>query len=193
MRFYSYIASPLGRILLTSDGESLTGLYLEGQKYEPEPGAGWTRNDTLPLFTTTASQLAEYFAGARSSFELPLAPAGTPFQQRVWRRLLEIPYGARISYGDIAHEMGKPQAARAVGAAVGRNPLSIIVPCHRVVGSDGALTGYAGGLERKVALLELEDRHAPAGARRAQRAGAARTGAPQPGPRRAAARRADPR
>ncbi|NLE73059.1 MAG: methylated-DNA--[protein]-cysteine S-methyltransferase [Actinobacteria bacterium] len=163
MTVYSYIDSPLGRVLLTSDGDSLTGLHLEGQKHEPQPDNDWTRDDALLLFAATATQLAEYFAGTRSSFDLPVAPMGTPFQQEVWRLLQEIPYGARISYGDIAREMGRPQAARAVGAAVGRNPVSIIVPCHRVVGSDGSLTGYAGGLERKTTLLELERRHTQAG------------------------------
>jgi methylated-DNA-[protein]-cysteine S-methyltransferase len=153
---YTYTASPLGRILLTCDGSSLTGLYLAGQKYEPQPENDWTRDDPLPLFVATAAQLAEYFAGSRTRFDLPLAPTGTPFQQQVWRRLEAIPYGTLISYGTIARELGKPKATRAVGAAVGRNPISIIIPCHRVVGSNGTLTGYAGGIERKEALLRLE-------------------------------------
>ncbi|NLO26960.1 MAG: methylated-DNA--[protein]-cysteine S-methyltransferase [Actinobacteria bacterium] len=155
---YSYTESPLGRILVTSEGGSLTGLYLEGEKYEPRPGGDWIRDDSLPLFLAVASQLAEYFDGSRTCFELPSAPVGTPFQQEVWQCLQRIPYGARISYGDIARDLGRPQAARAVGAAVGRNPVSIIIPCHRVVGSNGALTGFAGGLERKEALLRLEAR-----------------------------------
>ena len=156
---YSYVDSPLRRVLLTSDGEALTGLYLEGQKYEPRPADDWVRDDALPLFVTTATQLDEYFAGTRSRFELPLAPVGTPFQRQVWLALEELPYGGRVTYGELARRLGRPQAARAVGAAVGRNPVSIIVPCHRVVGSDGALTGYAGGLERKQALLRLEAGH----------------------------------
>ncbi len=156
MRLYAYTESPLGRILLTSDGESLTGLHFEGQKYEPQPSEEWTRDDSLLLFRSSAGQIAEYFAGSRTGFDLPLAPGGTPFQARVWQLLQAIPYGGQVSYGTIAREMGRPRAARAVGAAVGRNPISIIIPCHRVVGSTGDLTGYAGGLERKRALLDLE-------------------------------------
>jgi methylated-DNA-[protein]-cysteine S-methyltransferase len=161
MTFYTYVESPLGQILLTSDGSSLSGLYLEGQRYEPTPTSDWTQTGGSPLFSSAATQLAEYFAGSRTHFQLPLAPLGTPFQQEVWRRLKDIPYGTRVSYGAIAQAMGTPQSARAVGAAVGRNPLSIIIPCHRVVGKDGALTGYAGGIERKQTLLTLEERSLP--------------------------------
>jgi methylated-DNA-[protein]-cysteine S-methyltransferase len=160
MKLHRYVDSPLCRIVLTSDGDSLTGLYFEGQKYEPQLGSDWAEDATLPLFAMASDQLAEYFAGERSRFELPLAPVGTPFQQRVWQRLQVIPYGARLSYGAIAQSLGQPRATRAVGAAVGRNPLSVIIPCHRVVGSDDSLTGYAGGIERKKALLELEASHA---------------------------------
>jgi methylated-DNA-[protein]-cysteine S-methyltransferase len=156
MTLYGYTNSPVGRLMLTSDDGSLTGLYLQGQKYEPQPGGDWTRDDSFPLFVTAGTQLAEYFAGTRTRFELPLAPVGTPFQQKVWRQLQTIPYGARLSYGAVACALGEPRATRAVGAAIGRNPVSIIIPCHRVVGSNGALTGYAGGIERKKALLELE-------------------------------------
>jgi methylated-DNA-[protein]-cysteine S-methyltransferase len=156
MKVYTRVESPLGRIMLTCEGGSLTGLYLDGQKYEPQPGADWTRDDSLPLFGAVAGQLEEYFSGARTRFELPVAPVGTPFQREVWACLEDIPYGARVSYGDVASAVGRPSAVRAVGGAIGHNPVSIIIPCHRVVGSDGALTGYAGGLERKNALLELE-------------------------------------
>jgi methylated-DNA-[protein]-cysteine S-methyltransferase len=161
MSLYSYTESPVGRIMLTSDGDSLAGLYLQGQKDEPQLGPHWTRADSLPLFADAATQLAEYFAGVRTVFALPLAPAGTPFQRSVWRELEAIPYGARLSYGDIARALGKPRATRAVGAAIGQNPVSIIIPCHRVVGSNGSLTGYGGGLDRKRALLELEAGRAP--------------------------------
>ena len=156
MKFIGYAESPLGRIMLTSDGRSLTGLYLQGQKYEPAPLSDWRPDNSLPVFIATGTQLAEYFAGKRTCFEIPVAPRGTPFQQEVWSRLQAIPYGAQLSYGEIARELGNPRAARAVGAAIGRNPVSIIIPCHRVLGQNGALTGYAGGLERKRALLELE-------------------------------------
>jgi methylated-DNA-[protein]-cysteine S-methyltransferase len=161
MTSYTYVESPLGRILLTSDGSGLSGLYLEGQRYEPTPASDWTQSGHSPLFASTATQLAEYFAGSRTHFQLPLALVGTPFQQEVWRRLKDVPYGTRVSYGDIAQAMGTPQSARAVGAAVGRNPLSVVIPCHRVVGKDGALTGYSGGIERKQTLLTLEERTLP--------------------------------
>lgn len=161
MTLYAYLDSPLGRSMLISNGSALSGLYLEGQKYEPTPTSDWTLASMSQLFSSAAAQLAEYFAGSRTCFQLPLAPEGTQFQQEVWRRLREIPYGARVSYADIALAVGRPHGARAVGAAVGRNPLSIIIPCHRVVGKDGALTGYAGGIERKQALLTLEERFLP--------------------------------
>ncbi len=158
MTLYTYVESPLGRILLTSDGSALSGLYLAGQRYEPTPASDWTQSAHSPLLASAATQLGEYFAGSRTRFQLPLAPVGTPFQHEVWRRLQDIPYGAQVSYGAVAQAIGMPRSVRAVGAAVGRNPLSIIIPCHRVVGKDGALTGYAGGIERKQALLTLEAR-----------------------------------
>ena len=156
---YDHCDSPLGRLLLTSDGEALTGLYMEGHRGGPEPGPAW-RRDAAP-FAAVRAQLAAYFAGERRAFDLPLRAEGTAFQRRVWAALSEIPYGQTTSYAALAHRLGNPGAVRAVGAANARNPLSIVVPCHRVVGAGGALTGYGGGVERKRALLQLEARHAP--------------------------------
>ncbi len=153
---YHLCPSPLGDLLLVASAQGLTGLYFIDQQYLPQKTADWIRDDEWPAFVTARSQLAGYFAGERRAFELPLAPAGTPFQQAVWMKLREIPYGATTSYGVIAARLGQPTASRAVGAANGRNPIGIIVPCHRVIGRSGTLTGYAGGLERKQALLELE-------------------------------------
>jgi methylated-DNA-[protein]-cysteine S-methyltransferase len=156
MAEYCWIESPLGRMLLMSDGRGLTGLHFEREKYFPPIGQDWTESPATPVLAQAARQLGEYFAGERDRFDLPLAPSGTAFQQCVWRELLGIPCGTTVTYGDIARGIGAPKSVRAVGAAVGRNPISIVVPCHRVVGSDGALTGYAGGLERKRALLAHE-------------------------------------
>ncbi len=153
---YTVCASPLGDILLVANADALTGLHFVDQKYLPEKTYEWVRDGFLPVLTEARRQLAEYFTGERREFDLPLAPTGTEFQQAVWMKLREIPYGTTTSYGAIAQRLGQPTASRAVGAANGRNPLGIIVPCHRVVGSAGSLTGYAGGLERKQALLALE-------------------------------------
>jgi methylated-DNA-[protein]-cysteine S-methyltransferase len=149
---HSYLPSPIGDLLLIGDGTYLTGLYTaEHVRMPTELGVRSDRE-----FAEVGSQLAEYFAGERSDFSVPLKPAGTPFQQRVWQRLREIPLGQTSSYGELAADIGQPTAVRAVGMANGRNPISIIVPCHRVVGSTGALTGYAGGLAAKRWLLEHE-------------------------------------
>lgn len=156
MTHYTYVDSPLGRILLTGDGSSLTGVYFLGQKYEAVPHDDWKEDRDSALFLKAGTQLSEYFAGERTTFELPLAPAGTPFQQDVWRELSRIACGTTVTYGSVAKAVGAVSSVRAVGAAVGRNPISIIIPCHRVLGSDGSLTGYAGGLERKRKLLALE-------------------------------------
>jgi methylated-DNA-[protein]-cysteine S-methyltransferase len=156
VKLYELCASPLGDLLLVADGEHLTGLHFIDQKYLPTLDGDWYHEPALPVLVEAQRQLEEYFAGARRRFELPLAPLGTPFQQRVWRALQDIPYGATTSYGEIAQRMDSPQASRAVGAANGRNPIGIVVPCHRVIGSQGQLTGYAGGLHRKQALLALE-------------------------------------
>jgi methylated-DNA-[protein]-cysteine S-methyltransferase len=151
---YATLDSPIGDLLLAGDGETVRGLYMQAGPSAFSIPASWRRADEP--FAAARDQLGEYFAGERSAFELALAGAGTPFQERVWRALLEIPYGETISYGELARRIGRPDAVRAVGMANGRNPISIIVPCHRVIGADGALTGYAGGLERKRFLLDLE-------------------------------------
>jgi len=152
--------SPLGPLLLVRTKDGLAGAWFEAQKHHPAPIDAPIRNDD-PLLRHAAAQLAAYFDGATTRFELPLDLIGTPFQLGVWRELLAIEPGHTCSYGDIAKRLGNPTAGRAVGAAVGRNPLSVIVPCHRVLGSNGALTGYAGGLERKTALLRLEAARGP--------------------------------
>jgi methylated-DNA-[protein]-cysteine S-methyltransferase len=141
---------------LAASAKGLCGVWFDGQAHQPDPQQ-WEMNTTQPVLQAACSQLAAYFSARAARFSLPLdVSVGTPFQQSVWERLRAIPYGVTQSYGEIARYLGQPAASRAVGAAVGRNPLSIIVPCHRVVGSNGALTGYAGGLERKIALLQLE-------------------------------------
>jgi len=158
MTSYRLIDSPLGAILLRAEGGKLTGVYFEGQKYYPAnavPGAVST--EAARLFDEAEEQLAAYFAGTREGFSLPTSLKGSIFQNRVWEALRAIPFGATVSYGELAAEMGLPPThARAVGSAVGRNPLSVIVPCHRVLGADGSLTGYAGGTQRKRELLRLE-------------------------------------
>lgn len=148
--------SPIGEILLTSDGQSLTGLYLKGQKHFPTQTDSWQQAAIAPPLPQVAQQLTEYFSSQRQTFDLPLAACGTNFQQTVWSLLPNIPYGETISYGSLAHKIGKPGSSRAVGAANGRNPISIIVPCHRVVASNGKLTGYAGGIDKKQWLLAHE-------------------------------------
>ena len=144
------ITTPLGDMLAVEEEGALTAL-----DFVPE-GTRVDALDETPLLLETRRQLEAYFAGERREFTLPLKPRGTPFQQQVWQRLLAIPYGQTRSYGQVAAEIGKPKASRAVGQANNRNPLSILVPCHRVVGADGRMTGYGGGLSRKEALLELE-------------------------------------
>lgn len=148
--------SLLGEILLTGNGRSLTGLYLKGQKHFPTQTGEWQESVDAEPFIQVKQQLSEYFLKQRRSFELPLFAKGTAFQQTVWQRLIHIPYGATISYGSLAKKLGKPSASRAVGAANGRNPISIIVPCHRVIAASGKLTGYAGGIDRKQWLLAHE-------------------------------------
>jgi methylated-DNA-[protein]-cysteine S-methyltransferase len=149
------IASPLGTMLLARTAHGLAGAWFDAQKHHP--GAiDAPERDEDPLLAETARQLHAYFAGRSCVFDVPLDLQGSAFQRAVWQALLRIEPGATTSYGQIARELGAPSASRAVGAAVGRNPVSIIVPCHRVVGSAGALTGYAGGLERKVSLLRIE-------------------------------------
>lgn len=144
------VDSPVGPLLLTSDGTALTRLLFGG---EPDPS--WS-TEPCPVLERATGQLGEYFRGERTRFDLPLAPAGTPFQLAVWQALRDIPYAETINYGQLAARVGNPRASRAVGLANGRNPISIVVPCHRVIGADGTLTGYGGGLERKRRLLDLE-------------------------------------
>lgn len=151
------INTPLGPLTALRDEEGLRGLWFDGQKHHPgRLDAPEVQAD--PLFEQVAAGLAAYFKGQALPQDLPLHPQGTPFQRAVWQALLQIPAGESRSYGELAAQLGKPGSARAVGAAVGRNPLSILVPCHRVLGADGSLTGYAGGLARKEALLKLEGR-----------------------------------
>ena len=153
-RSYTVIDSPIGKLTLVATDGVLAGLYMERQRHLPATET-FGRPDPAP-FAETIRQLDEYFAGNRTSFDLPLAMAGTEFQRRVWDGLCDIPYGETMSYGELAATLGKPAASRAVGLANGRNPISVIVPCHRVVGSTGSLTGYGGGLERKLFLLDFE-------------------------------------
>ena len=154
--YFDRVPSPLGEIVLASDGDALSGAWFDGQRHQPPIGSAWQRRPDLPLLRRAAAELAEYFAGARIAFSVPLAPVGTPFQRDVWRAIASVPYGETIAYRELAARAGRPESIRAAGAATGRNPLSIVVPCHRIVGADGALTGYAGGLARKRALLALE-------------------------------------
>ncbi|MFN8018048.1 MAG: methylated-DNA--[protein]-cysteine S-methyltransferase [Acidimicrobiales bacterium] len=151
---YTKVASPVGDLVLLGDGRALCACLFEDDEHPVALGPELVRDDGA--FAAPASQLAEYFAGTRTDFDLPLAPEGTEFQQRVWAALRTIPYGATRSYGEVADQIGSPNGSRAVGLANGRNPIAIIVPCHRVIGANGTLTGYAGGMDRKRYLLDLE-------------------------------------
>jgi methylated-DNA-[protein]-cysteine S-methyltransferase len=152
----SHFETPLGAMILAAVGAKLVGVWFDGQAHQPEMSS-WPAIDDHPVLEQAKAQLTEYFAGRRTTFDLPLdVQAGTVFQQAVWCALQKIPQGATQTYGALGASIGNPAAVRAVGGAVGRNPLSIIVPCHRVIGASGALTGYAGGIERKIALLQLE-------------------------------------
>ena len=159
MTYFTHLETPLCMLLLTSEGAALTGLFmLPHHRYAPEQSSAWQEAPTLPLFQEATAQLTAYFAGTRTTFDLPMDPPGTAFQKSVWAELVKIPYGQTISYGELARRIGNPKASRAVGLANGRNPISIIVPCHRVIGASGKLVGYGGGLERKAALLAREGR-----------------------------------
>ncbi len=152
---YRYVDSPVGRIRLSGQNNGvLTGLHLADHDRCPPAGAGWMRDDDI--FDRVRQQLDEYFAGTRAGFDVPLELRGRPFQVDVWTALRAIPYGETTSYAGVARAVGRPDAVRAVGAANGRNPISIIVPCHRVIGADGSLTGYGWGLECKAWLLQHE-------------------------------------
>jgi O-6-methylguanine DNA methyltransferase len=154
---YRLLTSPLGNVIVAGDREGLRRLDFQLGRYGaisiPEE---WEEDPSFPLLRRAGEQLTAYFEGGRRTFSLPLAPVGTPFQRRVWAELQRIPYGETLSYSQLARRAGRPRAIRAAGAANGKNPISIVIPCHRVVGKDGSLTDYGGGLEKKAALLELE-------------------------------------
>jgi methylated-DNA-[protein]-cysteine S-methyltransferase len=154
VRYYTTIASPIDDLLLLSNGDALCGVYMDAQKYRPESQPDWRRDDKH--FAKAKKQFKAYFAKELTEFDLPLAFAGTIFQNKVWNGLLKIPFGQTWSYQALANHIKSPKAVRAVGLANGKNPLSIIVPCHRVIGSNGTLTGYGGGLPRKQWLLQHE-------------------------------------
>jgi methylated-DNA-[protein]-cysteine S-methyltransferase len=152
---YAWMETPIGRLLLTSDGSGLRRIdFANGKSHSAQQ----LHNENFPALTETIRQLSAYFAGELEEFDIRLAPEGTQFQKNVWRHLCEIPYGETISYGELARRIGNPKASRAVGLANGTNPIPIIIPCHRVIGSDGKLTGYGGGLPVKEKLLALEAR-----------------------------------
>lgn len=159
-RTHAVVDSPVGPLTLVAAGGALTGLYMSLQRHLPAPGAFGEPDagQEGELFAEASSQLGQYFAGERTEFDLRLAMDGTAFQRRVWAALRGIPYGQTVSYGQLADRIGQPTAPRAVGLANGKNPIGIIVPCHRVVGADGSLTGYGGGIERKQYLLAHERR-----------------------------------
>jgi methylated-DNA-[protein]-cysteine S-methyltransferase len=164
MTRFARIATPLGPMLAVAQDAVLVALDFVDAKYAPMIDPAWTEDPAWPALRECAAQVAEYFAGERGRFDLPLAPRGTPFQRRVWQEIAKVPYGATITYSELARRAGRPGSARAAGAATGRNPLALVVPCHRIVAADGALTGYAGGLARKARLLELEGAAAEAAA-----------------------------
>ena len=152
---YSYLDTPIGRLLIAGDDDAVRRIDFPKDGKAGRPEASWEES-ARGAVGEAMRQLREYFAGRRSEFELPLAPEGTEFQRTVWNRLREIPYGETISYGELAKRVGNPKASRAVGAANGQNPIPIVIPCHRVIGSNGKLTGFGGGLPVKEALLALE-------------------------------------
>lgn len=152
MTYRHQMSAPIGPLVLLGDGDALTAVYYPRHPSRPQTDV----TDDAKPFSAVVSQLEEYFTGERTAFDLPLAPHGTPFQLACWAALTEIGYGSTRSYGEIAAALGQPGAARAVGLANNRNPISIIIPCHRVIGADGSLTGYGGGIEAKRYLLDLE-------------------------------------
>ncbi|WP_258142739.1 methylated-DNA--[protein]-cysteine S-methyltransferase [Arthrobacter sp. MYb227] len=159
IRFHCVVDSPIGPLQLAASNTGITGIYMHDPTHPPaaeDLGTALTRPSEHPLLALCAKELSEYFDGHRTSFSIPLDAHGTEFQHRVWAKLTQIPFGESRSYGDLALDLGDVKLTRAVGTANGRNPISIVVPCHRVIGADGSLTGYAGGLERKLFLLRLE-------------------------------------
>ena len=161
---YCMYDSPVGALLLAADDAALVAIEFPSSRHPVVRGADWVEGDNEVL-ALARKQLGEYFAGKRNTFDLPLGPRGTEFQRNVWKTLAGIPYGETISYAQLASRVGKPSAMRAVGAANGRNPLPIVLPCHRVIGADGSLTGFGGGLPTKQFLLELEGALPPAAER----------------------------
>jgi len=157
MHYFDFYESPMGRMLIVATDQGLSGLYFVDQKYYREVGRDWLRGEQHRIVRQTARELTEYFAGTRKEFDITLAAEGTSFQASIWKAISSVKYGQSITYSELARRAKHPQAVRAAGTATGRNPITIIVPCHRIVGSDGSLTGYAGGLDRKRALRELED------------------------------------
>jgi len=158
MHYYDYFKSPQGRMLLVADDKALTAVCFVGQKYAQRVAADWKRDGAHAPLRQAKRELGEYFSGRRKRFSVKLAPRGTPFQRSVWKAIAGVGFGRTIPYAELARRAGSPGSARAAGAATGRNPIGIIVPCHRIVGSNGSLTGYAGGLAKKRALLALEAR-----------------------------------
>lgn len=156
MRYYDTYESPHGRMLLVATEGGVCGVFFIGQKYFPAKDKEWKRDANHAPLKQAKRELTEYFAGRRTRFGVALEPAGTPFQRAVWKAISKIRFGETISYAELARRAGHDGSARAAGAATGRNPIGIIVPCHRIMGADGSLTGYAGGLDRKRALLALE-------------------------------------
>lgn len=152
--WYDNLPTPIGQLRLVADEQGLREVWFETGRHQREPASSWMHSPRALAFARV--QLEEYFAGTRQVFDLPLHPLGTPFQLTVWQELARIPYGATVSYGELACRIGQPQAVRAVGAANGRNPLPIVVPCHRVIGANGSLTGFGGGLPTKRYLLAME-------------------------------------
>jgi methylated-DNA-[protein]-cysteine S-methyltransferase len=153
---FTVFESPFGGVIVAGDERGLGFLDFQRGRNAPRPRRDWTEDARMPLFREVRRQVSEYFARRRERFELPLAPDGTPFQKRVWEELRRVPYGRTVTYSELARRAGRPKAIRAAGGANARNPISIVIPCHRVVGKDGSLTGYGGGLEVKRALLLLE-------------------------------------
>jgi methylated-DNA-[protein]-cysteine S-methyltransferase len=156
MTRYIRFDTALGPVFATANAKGITGIYFEGQRHAPDIASDWIEDPRNEALAECARQVRAYLSGQQRAFDLPLAPEGSDFQKRVWRQIAAIPFGATLTYAELAKRAGSPGSARAAGAATGRNPLSIVVPCHRVVGSDGSLTGYAGGLPRKKKLLALE-------------------------------------
>jgi methylated-DNA-[protein]-cysteine S-methyltransferase len=156
MTYYSIVNTPLGDLTLVANRSELIGVYFTACAHVPKVRDGWKLEAEHPVLMQAEEQLKEYFKSKRNSFSFPLSLSGTDFQKRVWQEIAKIPFGETISYSELAKRAGAPEAIRAAGTATGRNPLSIVVPCHRVVGKDNAITGYAGGLERKQHLLKLE-------------------------------------